>query len=305
MLLNKMIYKIMIPVVLFGISTGYAISKPIYIATSFPVQSILVEITGNHAEIITLVSPGSSPHTFSPKPSQVVKTQKADALFFVSEYLDGWAANLSTKKKFKMIDLLPKSFQYPFEGGDHHEHHSKTGKNESRHKSKKVIDPHFWTDPLAVKAIVPIILKKLISVNPENEKIYKENASEFVKNLGILHSDLSAKMKSFAGEPVFLFHPSFRYFLKRYGLNYMGSIETSPGKEPSAEFTMKLIKKIKESKAKALFTEPQLPSGPAKTIAEAASLKLYVLDPIGGFEKRKKYFELMQYNSDIFVKALK
>ena len=84
----------------------------------------------------------------------------------------------------------------------------------------------------------------------------------------------------------------------------MGSIETSPGKEPSAEYTMELIKKIKKAKAKALFTEPQLPEGPAKTIAEAASLKLYVLDPIGGFEGRKNYFDLIKYNTDIFCKAL-
>lgn len=287
--------------------SGYslALSKPVYIATSSPVEAILVEITGNNAEIVTLVNPGSSPHTFSPKPSQIVKAEKADALFYISEYLDGWAANLSTRRKFRMIDMLPKSFQYAFDVEDHHEHDSHNEKDQKKNKSKEIIDPHFWTDPLAVKAIVPILVKKLISINPENEKVYKASASIFDKKLDSLHNEVNKKLKNFSGEPIFLFHPSMRYFLKRYGLKYMGSIETSPGKEPSAEYTMNLIKKIKRSKAKALFTEPQLPVGPAKTIAEAALLKLYVLDPLGGIEKRKSYIDLIKYNADIFVKALR
>jgi len=285
-------------------------AKPLYIATSTPVEQILKEITGNNAEIVTLVSPGSSPHTYSPKPSQVVQAQKADALFYVSEYLDGWAANLSTKKKFKLIDLLPKSYQYNFGTEDKHEHEHSKGEhshNEHNHKSKskKVIDPHFWTDPLTVKELVPVVLKQLVSANPENEKIYAENSAAFINKLDELHTAIKTKMKSFAGEPIFLFHPSFRYFIKRYNLKYMGSIETSPGKEPSAEYIMKLIKKVKSVKAKALFTEPQLPVGPVKTIAEATGLKLFSLDPIGGVEKRKTYFELMNYNSDVLVKALK
>ncbi len=286
-------------IIVFLIGYSIAESKPVYIATSSPVEQILKEITGTSAEIITLVGPGASPHTYSPKPSQVIKAQKADALFYVSEYLDGWASNLSTKKKYKLIDLLPKSYRLNFESDEHNDHDG------HKHSTKKIIDPHFWTDPLAVKAIVPVILKKLISINPENDKIYRNNAKVFEKKLTELNLEIKTKMKRFEGEPIFLFHPSFRYYLKRYGLKYMGSIETSPGKEPSADYLMKLIQNIKSSKAKALFTEPQLPVAPVKTIAEAASLKLFVLDPLGGIEKRKTYFELIKYNTDILVKSLK
>ncbi|MFH1051106.1 MAG: metal ABC transporter substrate-binding protein [bacterium] len=298
MLKHKLI-KFSLLIIAFLLCLSLVESKPLYIATSSPVEQILKEITGISAEIITLVGPGASPHTYTPKPSQVVKAQKADALFYISEYLDGWASNLSTKKKYKLIDLLPKSYRLNFESDEHHDHDG------HKHNTKNVVDPHFWTDPLTVKAIVSIILKKLISVNPENEDIYRNNAEAFEKKLDALNLEIKTKMKRFEGEPVFLFHPSFRYFLKRYGLKYMGSIETSPGKEPSADYTMKLIKKIKSAKAKALFTEPQLPSGPVMTIAEGANLKYYTLDPLGGIENLRTYFELIRYNTDIFVEALK
>ena len=107
------------------------------------------------------------------------------------------------------------------------------------------------------------------------------------------------------GKPVFLFHPSFRYMLKRYKLIYLGAIETSPGKEPSPKYVLQIVEKINSSGAKALFTEPQLPNAPAKTIAEAAGVSLYELDPIGGVKGKMSYSDLILYNADLLAKALK
>jgi zinc transport system substrate-binding protein len=303
---NKLLFLILILSSLVQIE-----AKPRIIVTSSPIDAIISEITGNEAEIVTLVSPGSSPHTYSPRPSQVSKSEKADVLFYVSDYLDGWAANLNTKKKIKIIDLLQKKYQLPFSDEDEHQHghNSHNDKNEKKAKHKKssqqVIDPHFWTDPICVKSIVDTLTNILINISPEKEKQYKSNSKLFIAKLEDLHKEIAQKMKNFKGENIFLFHPSFRYFLKRYELTYAGSIEPSPGKEPSADFILKLVKKIKSQKAKALYTEPQLPVGPAKTIAEAASLKLYTLDPIGGVEGRKNYFDLMRYNTNTFIKSLK
>ncbi len=86
---------------------------------------------------------------------------------------------------------------------------------------------------------------------------------------------------------------------------YAGAIETSPGKEPTMKTTARIIKKIKASGTKALFTEPQLPKGPAKVIAEAANLKIFVLDPVGGDKGKKKYSDLILYNAKVFARALK
>jgi zinc transport system substrate-binding protein len=279
--------------------TGNLYSKPSIVVTSHPLKAIMVEIVGNRIDISTLVPPGASPHTFSPKPSDAYKVQKSLALFYVSSELDGWATGMSGKEIVKVIDFLPNDYKYLF---DDKEHDTKGTKH---NHGKGVVDPHFWTDPLAVKAILPKLVDKICMLDPSNAKEYRKNSADFAKKLDIFNGQIVQKLSVIKGQSIFLFHPSFRYFLRRYGLVYAGSIEPAPGKEPSVKYISGLADKIKKSKTKALFTEPQLPEKPAKALAEASKLKIYTLDPIGGLPGGDSYIDMMNYNTDIFYKALK
>ena len=278
---------------LFAVSL-YA--KPVYVVTAHPLYAILSEITAGAADIKVILPAGGSPHTFSPKPSTAHLASDALALFYVSPELDGWATTFGTKTKIKMMDFLPNQMRLNYaeeHKGHEHEGHSSNG-----------TDPHFWTDPLAVKAIVPGLCETLCKLDPPNAKNYRSNAGKFEKRLDDLNKMISEKLKPFAGKYLFSFHPSFCYLIQRYGLVYGGSIEPSPGKEPSVRFISELTKKLKKTKTKAIFTEPQLPDKPAKAIAEAIGIKLWMLDPIGGVKGRFSYFEIINYNTDIIIKAL-
>lgn len=264
--------------------------KPIILTSINPITEIVREITGTHAEVERLLPPGASPHTFSLKPSDIVKAQNARILFYVSDNLDSWASQLPLKNKAALLESLPKEFKITF--------------GEMSKTDDSTIDPHFWTDPHAIKAIVPYIEKKLSELDPENAQIYRNNAESFVKKLENLDKQIIEMRDKIRSRPIFLFHPSFLYLIKRYGLNYGGSVEPSPGKEPSAKFISDLIEKIKMSGAKAIFTEPQLPERPAVALSEAAKVNLYTLDPIGGTDGKKTYTELILYNVKTLVMAL-
>lgn len=160
-------------------------------------------------------------------------------------------------------------------------------------------------DPLVVKAILPALADTLTAIDPENAAKYKANAKRFADRLDVLNKQVSSELQSVAGKPVFLFHPSIRYLLKRYKLVYAGAIEEFPGKEPSPKYIAELSNKIKANRANAVFTEPQLPEAPAKTISEVLGINLYTLDPIGGVEGRMRYTELILYNAKTLKKALK
>ncbi|MDP2363867.1 MAG: zinc ABC transporter substrate-binding protein, partial [Ignavibacteria bacterium] len=96
-----------------------------------------------------------------------------------------------------------------------------------------------------------------------------------------------------------------RYFIRRYGLEYLGSVESSPGKEPTPRYIAELIKKIKDNKVKSVFSETELPEASAKAVAEAAKVSVFQLDPLGGVKGRTNYTDIMLYNTEIFIKALK
>jgi zinc transport system substrate-binding protein len=293
-------YKIILILLLIGISCNNQYSKPLYVVSTYPIAEIIREIVGTKGEVISLTQPGDSPHTYTPKPSDMQKALSAKAVFYVSDKLDSWAMKLENKNRISLINLLPKENLVYFEGEqscteeDHKEHHHHAGE----------IDPHFWTDPLTVKALVPMIVDTLSKIDPQNAQSYQNNAQAFMKRLDLLNRQVESLLVNQKGKTLFLFHPSFLYFAKRYQLNYGGSIEVSPGKEPTANYLVNLVKKIQACGARSIFSEPQLPQASAKSIAEAAGVLLFVLDPIGGVEGRMKYADIILYNAKILQKAL-
>ncbi|MFA6571490.1 MAG: metal ABC transporter substrate-binding protein [Bacteroidota bacterium] len=295
--------KIIIPLLLL-LQISVLAAKPKYITTGFPIYSILIELAGNVADIEYLVPGGASPHTYQPKPSDASKTQSATAFFYVSPMLDGWAANFPSNHKYCIMDILPEVFHQYFSEMEHN-HSDNANHSESHKNSGQVTDPHFWTDPLTVQALLPALTETLCLLDPLNKSEYISNAQIFDKRLQLIHWQIENKLLSAKGKPVFLFHPSFLYMIHRYGLNFAGVIEIDPGVEPSSKHAYELVNNIKSTGAKVIFSEPQLPLGPAKTIAETAKVKLSLLDPSGGVPGRMNYFELLMFNVSQLEQALK
>ncbi len=265
-----------------------------FVTTIHPVGEILAKITGDPANIRVLLAPGTSPHTYAPKPSDMKMIRNSKALIYVSPFLDEWAAEIDAPEKITLIDLLPDSMKIDFDHNHGHSH----GDNES------VTDPHFWTDPLAVKAVADKLTNILVELDPAMKEEYHKNYLEFSRELDSLNRKVLEITSGIRGKDVVLFHPSFLYFLKRYGLKYLAAVEESPGKEPGPKFIARLSRKIKSAGVKAIFTEPQLPVEAVRAIAGAAGTKIYELDPIGGRDSLNSYDEIILYNARTFKRAL-
>ncbi|MFW5701466.1 MAG: metal ABC transporter substrate-binding protein [Bacteroidota bacterium] len=294
----------------FGCTSESA--RPVFVATSHPVYEIIRELAGTRAEVTRLVEPGDSPHTYQPKPSEMYSVEQSMAMFYVSEHSEPWAEKLPADPMVALLDFVPAEFILFFDEEHSHDDHGHEGHGHDSDDSAaadkhivRIADPHFWMDPLAVRAMLPRLADTLALLDPDNAATYRSNADLFAKRLTLLDRQVEEILRPHRGKPVFLFHPSFRYMLKRYGLKYMGSIEESPGKEPSPRYIAEISEKIKNSGATSIFTEPQLPEGPAKLIAEEAVVGVYQLDPVGGVEGRMRYSDLILYNAKVFAKALR
>jgi len=275
--------------------------KKTVVATIHPVAAILHEITGDRFEVVQLLSPGSSPHTFEPRPSDLRQLEHAAALFYVGPDLDKeWVGRLPAAKKIEMLHLVPPEFLLPAPAGQQHESLHAGGIQ----SAQKEIDPHFWTDPLTVKAMIDNLVTTLINIDSAGREEYLANARKFKTELDQLHSHAMQLSSTIKGKPIILFHPSFNYFIKRYGLFLAGLIEPVPGKEPTPRFLKETLDTIEELRVKALFSEVQLADKSAKVLAEAAGIGLYKLDPIGGVPGRQSYRDLILYNLQTLVDAL-
>lgn len=303
MKMNKLLIFFLISLSLFFACNNEK-KQPKFITTSASLAMILQELVGSDVEYI--LPNGASPHTYTPKPSDVLNVAKSEALFFIARNNDGWAEKLDSKRKIEVFRLLPESLIIPkskFNVEDHHDH-AHTEEINDHDFDYEEFDSHFWTDPMTVKALLPMLVQQLSEIDPNNAKKYKRNADKFAQELDKLHIQIIPILQVIKDKPIFLFHPSFLYLINRYGLTYGGSIEWNPGEESTPITFADLITKIKSSGVKAIFSEPQLSDKSAKVLAEQTGTQLSVLDPVGGIEGRKTYREFILYNVNTLKRAL-
>ena len=269
-------------------------NKEEIVTTIYPFKSILQEVAGNRFEVRSILPPGADPHTYEMLPSDFQAIQNSKVFFYGSSALDGWAANINVNNKIELLSLVPKEYLLNIQV------HQK-----GKHEENFGVDPHFWTDPLTVKATLPQIVNEFTRIDPEGEKIYRKNALDFSEKLDQLDSLVKTETLSIKYKNVFTAHPFYSYFFTRYGFNVVGSLEIAPGSQPTPKDIENLINLVKDQNVKAIFTLQQESDKPARVLAESAGIKVYTLDPMGGVKGRTTYEEMILYNFSIIKDALK
>lgn len=261
-----------------------------------PLQAICQEIAARPSDCQRLLSPGVSPHTYEPRPRDMKEASKAKALFYVSPLLDEWATKLPVDKRFAVLDWLPKELRLPMEHG--HEHGGP-------HDHEEGVDPHFWLDPLAVKAIVPKLAAVFCELDAKECKTYEGNAKRFAASLDELHKELEATLAPVRGAAFLVYHPFLGYLVRRYGLKQIGAIELAPGKEPTPRYLKDMIALAKRVKARAIIVSPEVPPSAARAVAEASGVRLVVVDDLGGTTGRERYAELLRHDAKVLLESLR
>lgn len=274
-----------------------------FAATIPPLASILGDLTAGRATVDTILPGGASPHTWEPRPSDARRAADAAALFFIDDSIDAWAARIEARHRVAVFAMLPETMRRCAIPHHHHDHDHHDG-HHHHDDAARPFDAHFWTDPVAVHAIVPALAESLAVLDPAGAGTYRANAERLSAKLDALHREVAEVLAPVKGAAVVSFHPSFTYLLDRYGLKYAGALEEMPGKEPSPKYLKELLATVKRENVRAIFTEPQLPRRPAEVVAEASGLKLFELDEIGGGEGRRTYEELVRYNAKTLRAAL-
>jgi zinc transport system substrate-binding protein len=211
-----------------------------------------------------------------------------------SPKLDNWAYRFHHPSRIELIPLIPKENLLYLE--------VKFGK----HKGKTAgIDPHFWTDPLTVKMLIPELVKRLYQLDSNGCDIYEKNSQIFINQLDSLYQMIKEKLAVIENKSILLAHPFFQYYLKRFDFDLVGIIEIAEGTEPTPRELKEIIEIARDRKVKAIFTQKQHSDRAARIVAESTGTKVYELDPLGGVLDRKTYQEILLYNTQIILEALR
>lgn len=249
---------------------------PGWVVTIHPLQMIVAKISPPEVPIAQLLTPGASPHSHEPSARDAVACAESLGLLFVDDSLDAWAAGLPATRRIAVGAFLPEELRLGIHDVHHHGHHH------DHHHPEGDFNAHFWTDPLAVAAVVPALAEAMAAADPERAAVYRARAGAFVSELEALSRTLEDRLQPLAGAAIAQFHPSWDYLFHRHNLRAVGLIEPAPGKEASPRYLRDLIALLRKEEVRVILTEPQLPVRPAEVVAEATGAKIIELDPVGG-----------------------
>lgn len=243
------------------------------VVSILPQKTFVKKIAGERAEVTVMVPPGSSPHSYEPKASQMIAISKADIYFSIDiEFEAAWLE----KFKFQNRDLqfidMGKNIK-KIQMIDHYDEDDPYGNHEDE------LDPHIWTSPENVEMMAQTIYDALVAQDPQSELFFKKNLDQFLVEIKQTDKKIREILKDLKPNQAFLvFHPSWGYFAKIYGLRQL-AVEVG-GKNPKPKELIAIIKQAKRENVKVIFAQPEFSQKSARIIAKEGKLTLRKLSPL-------------------------
>lgn len=267
-------------------------AAPEVVVSIKPIHSLVSAIMKGVGEPKLIVEGAASPHTYNLRPSDALKLQNANVVFwigpgfetFLGKPLEAIAGKATIVELEDADGLVKLPFREggAFEAHDHgdgHDHdHNHEGHDHDDH-GHGTFDTHLWLDPQNAKTIAAGVEKALVAADPDNAAIYEKNGKDLAGQLDALDAEIASEVTPLRGKPFIVFHDAYQYFENRYGLTVAGSITVSPETMPGAARIREIHEKVKELKATCVFAEPQFEPKLVKAVMEGTQAKSGTLDP--------------------------
>jgi ABC-type Zn uptake system ZnuABC Zn-binding protein ZnuA len=159
-------------------------------------------------------------------------------------------------------------------------------------------NPHLWLNVQYAMHYVESIRDGLIEVDPSGADLYRSNAGAYLNELDALDKEVAADIQSIPPErrKLVTFHDAYRYFAERYGLEVVGVVVESPGREPSARELADLTDQIRAQDVPTVFAEPQFNPQLLQTVAKDAGVTVKTLLSGAYTEGVHSYVELIRFD---------
>jgi zinc transport system substrate-binding protein len=248
-------------------------SRPLIAVSILPQEWFVSRVGGGRARTLVLAGPGQNPHSYEPSPKQISGLAEAGAWI-----LSGAEFEISLRPKveklFSRLPIVDGTAGVVFRTLEDHE----DGNEEEGEHSPLEIDRHTWLGSAPAKMLAAHVRDTLSRLDPAGTAQYAANYEALAAEIDAEFAALRLELAPLKGKSVFVYHPSFGYFLDEFGIR-QEAVETG-GKEPGPRDLNRLIERAKRERAEAIFVQAQFPVNAAKTVAAAAGAEIVSLDPL-------------------------
>ena len=249
--------------------------RPTVFVSIVPQKYFVQQISGDLVAVEVMVQPGASPATYEPKPSQMSRLSAAAAYFAIDvPFEKAWLGRIGAVNPQMKIIRTDRGIEKIAMAAHHHEELG----NEKKQSDHIILDPHIWLSPPLVKRQAAAILEGLKTIVPEHAGELDINYRLFLEKINGLDARLKSQLRGSKGLRFMVFHPSWGYFAREYGLEQI-PIEIE-GKAPKPAQLAELIAHARAEHIGVVFVQPQFSQKSAQVVAREIGGKVVFVDPL-------------------------
>lgn len=264
------------------------------IGVSIAPQKFIVDaITGGSVPVAVLIPTGADPHMYEPGPEQLRRLSRlrvffAQGLEFEQVCLDRMRDLNSELEviahRHSSADLtLPAAPGADESGHEHghehgHNHNPQTTRyadhNEHNH------NPHTWLSPRLVRAESQTVLATLIRLLPEQASSFRAGHRELLREIDRVDRYIQMQLTPVRGRLLLVYHPSWEYFARDYGLRLLAV--HADGHAPSPRALMRLARISRAENVRTIFAEPGFDRRAVEMLARDLDADVATINPLAG-----------------------
>lgn len=281
-------------------------SGPLPVVTTSTDLKALVEAVGaDRVRVESLAPAVHDPHAVDVKPGQIARLKTAALLVRVGLDHEPWLARaLRTANEPRLapgtprhldvsrsVELLQTETPRVREAGRAHVH--------------GFGNPHYWLDPTHARPMTAAILDALARLLPAERASFEANRARFLERLDSAMARWMQAMAPHRGTRAVVFHDTWPYFARRFGLTIVGTVEPTPGVPPSPSYLADLTRRMREGGIRLLIAEPSSNVSIVRQVAERSGARAVTLiASVGGAPEARDYLELFDVNVRRLTEAL-
>lgn len=232
--------------------------RPVVAVSVEPLAFFVEQLAGDAVRVVTVLPPAANPTTFEPTLLQLQALDRAQLYVrvghpafpferaWLDKILDG-RANLRSISAAASVEAIPD-------------------------------DPHIWLAVEGMRAFVTPLAAALTNVLPAEAEAVGRRAGALQRRIDELDATLAETLANLPHKQFFVFHPSWGYLARRYGLEQV-AVEHGH-KEPDAHHLTRTIERAARAGARTIFVQPQFSKRSAEVVAAELDGGTVVLDPM-------------------------
>lgn len=270
--------------------------KPIVVATTYPLASILEQIVGDAADVRCIIPPGVSPHGFEPTAKDAEAIANAKAIVLVGGGFDEWVLGDSAKRGKGGAVVI--AMAEPSAHAHHHHDHDHEHGHSHDHSSGG--NPHVWLDPVRMAEFAHHLSHDLMPIfDKATANAIHDRAHAVEEEIEAIDAEYREALGVIANKKIITFHDAFNVMADRYKIEVAATLMPPEltGTLTRARIEQS-IKAVREHGVGVIYTEPQFPAEAGDVLKREVGVTVMTLDPLGDphVPERATYQKMMRYN---------